>query len=204
MRSSGRIRRSAAPTPRQWKKKSARTTRRASTFLVEGSLPLPCLSGGSIIHTTPVQSEHPDSQLRAYATTQMAVPHFTASLAPQLAAQQIRINAISPGPVWTKRIVTMLSPEEIDRLGRDTPSRRRPAQPAELAPVYVFLASEEAQLITGTVLPVGQSAVRLAQMTWLLCTERPECTRSSAGRWIDAPGFSTTLMHSSCLSRNIA
>jgi NAD(P)-dependent dehydrogenase (short-subunit alcohol dehydrogenase family) len=130
-------------------------THNESIFFLSQAAAAAMRPGGSIIHTTPVQSEHPDAQIRAYATTQMAVINFTASFAQQLAAERIRVNAVAPGPVWTQRIVTMLPPESIERFGRET-LRGRPAQPAELAPVYVFLASEESQLITGAVLPVGQ------------------------------------------------
>jgi NAD(P)-dependent dehydrogenase (short-subunit alcohol dehydrogenase family) len=110
--------------------------------------------GGSIIHTTPMRSGPAAGELRAYATTRMAITNFTASFAQQLAGRDIRVNAIAPGPVWTPRIVAMLSADGVEDFGRDT-LRGRPAQPAELAPVYVFLASEDARAISGAVVPVG-------------------------------------------------
>jgi NAD(P)-dependent dehydrogenase (short-subunit alcohol dehydrogenase family) len=110
--------------------------------------------GGSIIHTTAMRSSFPAGDLRAYATTRTAVENFTASFAQRLAGRDIRVNAVAPGPVWTHRIVAMLPASALERFGRDT-LRGRPAQPAELAPVYVFLASKAAKAVSGAVIPVG-------------------------------------------------
>jgi NAD(P)-dependent dehydrogenase (short-subunit alcohol dehydrogenase family) len=111
-------------------------------------------AGASIIHTTTIQAAHPSGQMRAYATTQLAVANFTTSLAQQLAKDGIRVNAVAPGPVWTSRIVATLPDEDLAQFGSET-LLGRPAQPAELAPAYVFLASNDASFITGTVLSVG-------------------------------------------------
>jgi NAD(P)-dependent dehydrogenase (short-subunit alcohol dehydrogenase family) len=111
-------------------------------------------AGGSIIHTTTIQAAHPSAQLRAYATTQLAVANFTTSLAQQLAKEGIRVNAVAPGPVWTSRIVATLPDADFMHFGSET-LLGRPAQPAELAPAYVFLASDDASYITGTVLSVS-------------------------------------------------
>jgi NAD(P)-dependent dehydrogenase (short-subunit alcohol dehydrogenase family) len=129
-------------------------TQNESVFFLSRTVASQMNSGGSIIHTMPIQSAHPTSQLRAYATTQTAIANFTASFARQLGQQGIRVNAVAPGPVWTRRIVAMLPPDSVSTFGRDT-LRGRPAQPAELASLYVFLASEESKLISGAVIPIG-------------------------------------------------
>ncbi len=129
-------------------------TQNESVFFLSKAAAARMTAGGSIIHTMPIQSAHPTSQMRAYATTQMAIANFTASFARQLAQQQIRVNAVAPGPVWTKRLVSLLPPDTIEFFGRDT-LRGRPAQPAEVAPLYVFLASGDAKLISGAVVPIG-------------------------------------------------
>ena len=125
-----------------------------SIFALSRAVAAQMTAGGSIIHTMPILSAHPTSQMRAYATTQRAIEHFTASFAHQLSRSGIRVNAVAPGPLWAPRIIAMLPPENLDSFGRDT-MRGRPAQPAELAPLYVFLASDDAQLISGAVVPIG-------------------------------------------------
>ena len=110
--------------------------------------------GGSIIHTTPLQSAHPVAQQRAYVTTAMAITNFVAGQTRELAKRGIRVNAVAPGAVWTPRIIAMLPPESVQQYGQDT-LLGKPAQPAEIAPVYVFLASPEAKLVSGAVIQVG-------------------------------------------------
>lgn len=129
-------------------------TRNESVFFLSKTAAAAMQPGGSIIHTTPMQTAHPKAELRAFATTQMAVINFTASFAQQLGPRGIRVNAVAPGPVWAPRIVATLPAEAQDMFGRDT-LRGRPAQPAELAGVYVFLASDDSRLISGAVVPVG-------------------------------------------------
>jgi NAD(P)-dependent dehydrogenase (short-subunit alcohol dehydrogenase family) len=109
--------------------------------------------GSSILNTTSVQSDHPSPQLLAYATTKGAISNFTAGLAQLVAAQGIRVNAVAPGPVWTPLIPSTMPAEKAAKFGGDTPLGR-PGQPAELAPAYVFLASNDATYITGAVLPI--------------------------------------------------
>jgi NAD(P)-dependent dehydrogenase (short-subunit alcohol dehydrogenase family) len=109
--------------------------------------------GGSIITTTAVRSSHPVSQQRAHAAFQGGVASLTASLATEFAPLGIRANAVEPGPVWAPRFLRTLTPEQRRNLGADT-MLGRPAQPAELAPAYVFLASSEASYMTGAVLSV--------------------------------------------------
>jgi NAD(P)-dependent dehydrogenase (short-subunit alcohol dehydrogenase family) len=109
--------------------------------------------GSSIINTTSIQGDHPSPQLLAYATTKGAITNFTAGLAQLLAPEGIRVNAVAPGPIWTPLIPSTMPAEKAAQFGGDTPLGR-PGQPAELAPAYVFLASDQATYITGAVLPV--------------------------------------------------
>jgi NAD(P)-dependent dehydrogenase (short-subunit alcohol dehydrogenase family) len=109
--------------------------------------------GSSIINTTSIQADHPSPELLAYATTKGAISNFTAGLAQLLAPQGIRVNAVAPGPVWTPLIPSTMPAEKAANFGANTPLGR-PAQPAELAPAYVFLASDQATYIAGAVLPV--------------------------------------------------
>jgi hypothetical protein len=110
--------------------------------------------GTSIITTTAVRSPHPPAQQRAHAAFQGGVASLTASLALELAQRGIRVNAVEPGPVWAPRVLMTLSEEQRREFGADT-LLGRPAQPAELAPAYVFLASTGASFITGSVLSVA-------------------------------------------------
>ncbi len=117
--------------------------------------------GSSIIATTAVHSSHPRSQQRAYAAFQGGVGSLTASLALELAQHGIRVNAVEPGPVWAPRVLMTLSDEQRRNFGAET-MLGRPAQPAELAPAYVFLASADASFITGSVLSVTGGRFELA------------------------------------------
>ena len=109
--------------------------------------------GSSIINTASIQADHPSPALLAYATTKGAIANFTAGLAQLVAQDGIRVNAVAPGPVWTPLIPSTMPAEKASKFGADTPLGR-PAQPAELAPAYVFLASNDATYISGAVLPV--------------------------------------------------
>jgi NAD(P)-dependent dehydrogenase (short-subunit alcohol dehydrogenase family) len=109
--------------------------------------------GASIINTASIQADKPSPSLLAYATTKGAIANFTAGLAQLVAAEGIRVNAVAPGPVWTPLIPSTMPAEHAAKFGADAPFGR-PAQPAELAPAYVFLASSEASYISAAVLPV--------------------------------------------------
>jgi NAD(P)-dependent dehydrogenase (short-subunit alcohol dehydrogenase family) len=114
----------------------------------------PCMrAGSSIINTASIQADHPSPQLLAYAATKGAITNFTAALAQLLGEKGIRVNAVAPGPVWTPLIPATMPAEKAAQFGANTPLGR-PGQPAELAPAYVFLASERASYISGAVLPV--------------------------------------------------
>ncbi|MBA2947363.1 SDR family oxidoreductase [Streptomyces himalayensis] len=105
--------------------------------------------GGSIINSTSVQAYKPKPHLLDYATTKGAIVTFTQGLAAQLAPRGIRVNAVAPGPVWTPLIPATLP--DTTEFGKQSPLQR-PAQPAEMAPAYVFLASQEASYITAEIL----------------------------------------------------
>jgi NAD(P)-dependent dehydrogenase (short-subunit alcohol dehydrogenase family) len=109
--------------------------------------------GSAIVNTTSIQADDPSPELLAYAATKGAIANFTSASAQLLAKQGIRVNAVAPGPVWTPLIPSTMPAEKAAKFGSNTPLGR-PAQPAELAPAYVFLASDEASYITGAVLPV--------------------------------------------------
>jgi NAD(P)-dependent dehydrogenase (short-subunit alcohol dehydrogenase family) len=116
--------------------------------------------GSSIINTTSVNAYSPSAQLLPYAATKGAIQNFTANLSQILldAGKGIRVNCVAPGPIWTPLIPsTMPDPETF---GQDTPMGR-PGQPAEVAPAYVFLASDEASYIAGATIPVTGGRVTI-------------------------------------------
>ena len=105
-------------------------------------------AGGSIINTTSVNSDQPPPQLIAYDATKAGIANFTAALAQQYGPKGIRANSVAPGPIWTPLIPATMEPEEVEQFGAGTPLGR-PGQPAELAPVYVMLASDESSYVSG-------------------------------------------------------
>ncbi|MBB3695751.1 SDR family oxidoreductase [Sphingomonas sp. BK580] len=109
--------------------------------------------GSSIINTTSINADQPSEQLLAYATTKGAIHNFTAGLGQMLAERGIRVNAVAPGPVWTPLIPSTMPPEKVKSFGENTPIGRA-AQPAELAPAYVMLASDEASYILAATIAV--------------------------------------------------
>jgi NAD(P)-dependent dehydrogenase (short-subunit alcohol dehydrogenase family) len=119
----------------------------AMFHLIKAALPH-LKSGAAIIGSSSVNSDAPNPTLAPYAATKSAIANFCASLAQQLGERGIRVNSVAPGPVWTPLIPSSMPPERVEKFGQNTPLRR-PAQPAELAPVYVLLASGEASYISG-------------------------------------------------------
>jgi hypothetical protein len=104
--------------------------------------------GGSIINTSSINSDQPVPTLAPYAATKAAIVNFTASLAQLLGPKGIRANSVAPGPVWTPLIPATMPPDQVESFGTDTPLGR-PAQPAEMAPVYVMLGSDESSYVSG-------------------------------------------------------
>jgi NAD(P)-dependent dehydrogenase (short-subunit alcohol dehydrogenase family) len=104
--------------------------------------------GASIINTTSINSDMPKPTLLAYAATKGAIANFTAGLAQLLADRGIRANSVAPGPIWTPLIPSTMPPEQVASFGDDVPLKRA-GQPAEVAPAYVLLASDEASYISG-------------------------------------------------------
>jgi NAD(P)-dependent dehydrogenase (short-subunit alcohol dehydrogenase family) len=109
--------------------------------------------GASIINVSSIQAREPSANLLAYATTKGALVTYSQALSGMLASRGIRVNVVAPGPVWTPLVAATTDPEHLSKFGGDTPLGR-PAQPAELAPAFVFLASPAASYITGAVIPV--------------------------------------------------
>jgi len=106
--------------------------------------------GGSIINTGSIQSFDPSANLIAYASTKAAIVSFTRSLASLAIKQGVRVNAVAPGPVWTPLIPSTLPKEKVKQFGSQTVFGRA-AQPAEIAPIFVFLASDQASYVTGEI-----------------------------------------------------
>jgi NAD(P)-dependent dehydrogenase (short-subunit alcohol dehydrogenase family) len=109
--------------------------------------------GSSIINTSSKQADEPSPELLAYAVTKGAIQNFTAGLAQQLAKKGIRVNTVAPGPVWTPLGPATLPAEKVANFGKQVPFGR-PAQPSELAPIYVLLASDEASYVSGATVAV--------------------------------------------------
>ena len=109
--------------------------------------------GGSIIATSSVQSDTPSAQLLPYAATKAAIINMPASLAEMLAERGIRANVVAPGPIWTPLIPATMPEDQVAEFGAQVPLKR-PGQPAEVAPPYVLLASDEASYISGAVIAV--------------------------------------------------
>ncbi|MCU1432121.1 MAG: 3-oxoacyl-(acyl-carrier-protein) reductase [Actinotalea sp.] len=105
-------------------------------------------AGATIINTASIQAYEPSPQLIDYATTKAAIINFTKGLSQHLAEKGIRVNAVAPGPIWTPLIPATMAEDKVEGFGADTPLGRA-GQPAELAPAYVFFASQESSYITG-------------------------------------------------------
>ncbi|PPH51540.1 SDR family oxidoreductase [Rathayibacter sp. AY1E2] len=109
--------------------------------------------GASIIATSSVQSDQPSYQLLPYAATKSAILSLTASFAQALGEKGIRANSVAPGPIWTPLIPSTMPEEAVAEFGEQVPLGR-PGQPAEVAPAYVLLASDEASYISGSTIAV--------------------------------------------------
>ncbi|VTT99037.1 oxidoreductase : Short-chain dehydrogenase/reductase SDR OS=Nostoc punctiforme (strain ATCC 29133 / PCC 73102) GN=Npun_F0203 PE=4 SV=1: adh_short_C2 [Gemmataceae bacterium] len=109
--------------------------------------------GASVINTSSIQADSPSPQLLAYAATKAAIQNFTGGLAQMLGKKGIRVNCVAPGPIWTPLIPATMPPEKVKNFGADV-ALGRPGQPAELAPVFVLLASDDASYMAGATVAV--------------------------------------------------
>lgn len=132
--------------------KTFRTNIHAIFYLSKAAVPH-MKEGGVIINTTSVNADAPNPTLLPYATTKGAIHNFTGGLAEALAPRGIRVNCVAPGPVWTPLIPSTMPPEEVKDFGKSYPIGRA-AQPSELAPVYVMLASDEASYVSAATVAV--------------------------------------------------
>jgi len=109
--------------------------------------------GGAVINTSSIQADNPSPQLLPYAMTKAAIQNFTGGLAQMLGKRGIRANCVAPGPIWTPLIPATMPPEKVKNFGKDT-ALGRAGQPAELAPVFVLLASDESSYMAGATVAV--------------------------------------------------
>jgi NAD(P)-dependent dehydrogenase (short-subunit alcohol dehydrogenase family) len=124
-----------------------RTNVYAMFYLCQAAVPrMP--PGASIINTTSIQAYQPKPYLLHYAASKAAIANFTKGLSQELAERGIRVNGVAPGPVWTPLIPA--SGMDVEHFGESTPLKRA-AQPAEMAPIYVLLASAESSYVTGMI-----------------------------------------------------
>jgi len=119
-------------------------------WITQEALPL-LPAGASIITTSSIQAYQPSPHLLDYASTKAAILNYSRGLAKQVAESGVRVNVVAPGPIWTALQISGGQPQEkIPQFGQQTPMKRA-GQPAELAPVYVYLASQESSYVTAEV-----------------------------------------------------
>jgi NAD(P)-dependent dehydrogenase (short-subunit alcohol dehydrogenase family) len=129
-----------------------RTNIYAMFYLAKAAMPrMP--RGSTILNVASVQAYKPKGMLLAYATTKGAIVTFTKALAELAAENGIRVNAVAPGPVWTPLIPSTMPKEKVENFGQGQDDLlQRPAQPAEMAPAFVFLATHDSSYVTGSVM----------------------------------------------------
>jgi NAD(P)-dependent dehydrogenase (short-subunit alcohol dehydrogenase family) len=127
-----------------------RTNIYAMFYLSKAALPR-MSKGGAIVNTASVQAYQPTGKLLAYATTKGAIVTFSKALSELAIERGVRVNVVAPGPVWTPLIPSTMPEEKVKHFGEQN-QMKRPAQPAELAAAYVFLATQDSRFMTGSVL----------------------------------------------------
>lgn len=130
----------------------------AMFYLVSAAFPHLKKQGGCIINTTSVTAFRGSAKLLDYSSTKGAILSFTRSLSENLAKDGIRVNAVSPGPIWTPLITSTFDAEKVESFGKDVPLGR-PGQPFECAGAYVYLASADATYVTGQTIHVNGGEV---------------------------------------------
>ena len=135
-----------------------RTNIFAQFFLVKAALPH-LAPGSTIINCTSVTAYKGSASLLDYSATKGAIVAFTRSLSQSLVEKEIRVNAVAPGPIWTPLIPATMGEEKVESFGDNVPMKRV-GQPEEIAPAFVFLASDDSSYITGQVIhPNGGEVV---------------------------------------------
>lgn len=129
-----------------------RTNFFAMFFLCQAALPR-MEKGGAIVNTASIEAYQPAPVLLPYASTKGAIVTFTKGLAALAAKQGVRVNAVAPGPIWTPLIPSTMPEDKVKEFGRNTPLGRA-GQPVEVAPMFVFLASNESTYVTGDIFGV--------------------------------------------------
>jgi NAD(P)-dependent dehydrogenase (short-subunit alcohol dehydrogenase family) len=115
-------------------------------------------AGSAIINTTSITAYRGSPQLLDYSSTKGAILSFTRSLSTNLAEKGIRVNGVAPGPIWTPLIPSTFDAQQVSEFGGTQPMKR-PGQPEELAPAYVYLASDDSSYVTGQVIHVNGGEV---------------------------------------------
>lgn len=126
-------------------------------YLVQSALPH-MKKGSTIINTASITAYRGQKELIDYSSTKGAIVTFTRSLSLSLVNKGIRVNAVAPGPIWTPLIVSSFSSDKVAKFGSDVPMKRA-GQPFELAPAYIYLASDDSSYVTGQVIHVNGGAM---------------------------------------------